>query len=367
MKLDFYPLDATFQRLGQLDAYTKFELVAGYNIVRGWYVEMKADSDQAVIMQQAKHISAVLSETGETIWTGALRKMKYNSIQNTFTFSGVDALWLMNRRALPVPSGPPYTSAEYDVRTGAAETIIKNYVKYNAGSSAKADRVIPGLTIETDGTRGATLTGRARFDKLTDFICALGLTADLGLRVIDGEFQVWVPVDKSASVRFSDVTDTLGSYEFEIGDPEANYLYGAGSGAGTSQAFYEKGDPTSITSYGRIEGYANIGRTAVTAEIDAALDADLQKQSGTAVFQFIVVETPDRAFWTDFWLGDLVGVEVQGQAYAARLCELAITVNADGAIELKPVFVYNGSFVPTLRTRDSLVLIGQRIARLEEK
>ncbi len=367
MKLDFYPLDASFQRLGQLDAYTKFELAIGYNAARGWYVEMDAKSDQAIIMQQAQYISAVLSGVGDTIWTGALRKMKYDSLKNVFTFYGIDALWLKNRRALPVPAGPPYTSAEYDVRTGPAETVIKNYVKYNAGSLAKVDRQISGLTVETDAGRGITYTGRARFDRLTDLICGIGLATDLGLRVLDGQFQIWVPQDRSASVRFSDKTDTLGSFEFEIGDTEANYIYGAGSGTGTSQAFYEKGDPSSIAQYGRVEGYANVGRTAVVAEIDAALDAELQKQAATAWFKFSVEETPDREFWNDFWLGDLVGVEVRGQSYAARLCEITITVNADGTTGLNPVFVYNGSFVPALRMHDSLVLIGQRIARLEEK
>lgn len=367
MKLNFYPLDASFQRLGQLDAFTKFEMVIGYNAAKGWYVEMDAESDQAIIMQQAKYISAVLAGVGDTLWTGALRKMKYESLKNLFTFYGTDALWLKNQRALPVPAGPPYTSAEYDVRTGPAETVIKNYVKYNAGSLAKVDRQIPGLTVETDAGRGITYTGRARFDKLTDLICGIALATDLGVRMRDGVFEVWVPGDKSADVRFSDKTDTLGSYEFEIGDTEANYLYGAGSGTGTSQAFYEKGDPTSITQYGRVEGYTNIGRTAVVAEIDAALDAELQKQAATAWFKFSIEEMPDREFWNDFWIGDLVGVEVRGQAYNARLCELAITVNADGTTDLKPVFVYNGSFVPGLRTHDSLVLVGQRIARLEEK
>lgn len=367
MKLDFYPLDASFQRLGQLDAFSKLEMVIGYNAARGWYVEMDASSDQASMMQQAKHISAVLAGDGDTIWTGALRKMKYDSLKNLFTFYGIDELWLKNRRALPVPGGPPYTSAEYDVRTGPAETVIKNYVKYNAGSLAKADRQIPGLTVEADAARGITYTGRARFDKLTDLICGIGLATDMGLRVLDGVFGVWVPEDRSASVRFSDKTDTLGSFEFEIGDTEANYIYGAGSGTGTSQAFYEKGDPSSIAQYGRVEGYANVGRTAVTAELDAALDAELQKQAATAWFKFSVVETPDRELWINYWLGDLVGVEVQGQSYNARLCELKITVNADKTINLEPVFVYNGSFVPALRMRDSLELVGQRIARLEEK
>lgn len=366
MKLHFYAYDANFGKLGQLDAYTKIVLVPSYNAVRGWYIEMDAGNDQTVLMQSAKYISAVMAETGATIWTGAVRRMGYRSIDKTAIFQGLDALWLSGRLALPVPSGPPYTSAEYDVRTGLAETIIKQYVEYNTGASAKSERQIPGLSIEPDYSRGGTHTGRARFDKVSELVCTIALAQGLGVRVLDGQFQVFAPQDKSKPVRFSDLTDTLGEFEFEVGEPEANYLYGGGSGTGTSQALYEKGDSQSILEHGRIEQFVNFGRTAVVAEIDAQLDAELERQASTAWFEFDIVETPDRAFHTDFWLGDLVGVAVQGFNFTTRLAEVTITAYPDGTVALKPLFVDNGSFALSRNRHDRLRQMEQRIARLEE-
>lgn len=365
MNLTFYALDANSQRLGQLDAFTKIKIVPAYNIVRGWYMEMDADNDQVELMHEARSISAVLGT--QTIYTGTIRRLGYRSQNNTAIFHGLDALWLSKRRALSVPFGPPYTSDEYDVRAGPAETIIKEYVDVNAGPSAKEDRRIPGLTIETDLGRGGQHTGRARFDKLPEFICAIALAKDLGVRVLDGQFCVWQPQDRSASVRFSDDTDTLGDYEFEVGYPDANYIYGAGSGGGTSQAIYEKGDSASISTYGRSEEFINIGRTAVSADISAEIDGELEKRASVAWFEFSVVETPDRKFWTNFWLGDLVSIQARGLSFSTRLSEVNITAYPDGTTELKPLYINNASFTLSRREHDRLRLMEQRLSRLEEK
>lgn len=365
MNLTFYARDASNQPLGQLDAFTKLEFVPAYDAIRGWYVEMDADTDQVEMMQSARWLAIYCGS--DPIYTGSVNRMGYRKADNTAVFRGWDALRLAKRRALPVPSGPPYTSAEYDVRTGAAETVIKAYVDYNAGPSAKADRQIPGLTIEPDYGRGDQHTGRARFDNLTEFICAIGLARGLGLRVLDGQFQIWQPADKTASILFSDVIDTLGDYEFEVGDPEANYLYGAGSGSGVTQAFYERGDAASIAEYGRLEHYLNIGRTAVDAEISAQIDSDLQKLAAAAWFKFDIVETPDRAFWTDLWLGDLVTVQARGLSFTTRMSELTITAYPDGTQTLQPVFINNATFELTRREYDRLRQMEQRIARLEER
>lgn len=365
MNLSFYACDANNQPLGMLDAITKLEFVPAYDAVRGWYVDMDADTDQVVMMQAAKSISILCGV--DVIYTGTINRMGFKSADNLVTFSGWDALRLSKRLAVPVPAGPPYTSAEYDVRTGLAEKIIKEYVNLNAGPSAVTARQIPGLTIEPDYGRGASRTERARFDDLSEFICRIALGAGLGVRVLDWQFQVWQPSDLSSSIIFSDVLDTLGDYEFETGDPEANYLYGAGDGEGTSQTFYEQGDPLSISEYGRIEALLNIGRTTSSADISAQITAELQKQAALAWFVFNVIETPDREFWTDLWVGDLVTVQARGLSYTTRLSEIAITVNADGTQELKPVFVNNASFVLSRRAHDRLRAMEQRIARLEQR
>jgi hypothetical protein len=368
MKLTFFARDAANKPLGQLDAFTKVMFVPAYNAIKGWYAEIgpdDLDSDQVEMMQAAT--SLAVKNGADVIYTGTVNDFEYDSRTKLITVSGLDALALSGRRALPVPSGPPYTSAEYDVRSGAAETIIKEYVDYNAGPSAKADRRIAGLTIEADQARGESHTGQARFDNLTEFIVTIALARGLGVRVLDGVFQVYQPVDRSEKIRFSDEIDTLGSYKFHVGKPKANYLYGAGAGEGPSQAFYEKGDTGSIVEYGREEAYVNVDRTAVEANISAQLDAELQKQAGAAWFVFDVIETPDREFWTDFWLGDLVLVQARGLQYITRLSELTVTAYPDGSTELKPVFINNATFEISRRSHDRLRLMEQRLARLEQK
>lgn len=368
MNLAFFARNAANQPLGQLDAFTKVEFVPAYNAVRGWYAEIgpeDLDSDQVEMMQAATSLAVM--NGADVIYTGTVDDFDYDSETNLIMISGQDALALGGRRALPVPSGPPYTSAEYDVRSGAAETIIKQYVDYNAGPSAKADRRIAGLSIETDQARGDAHVGQARFDNLAEFIATIGLAKELGVRVLDGVFQVYQPEDRSASILFSDENDTLGAYKFHVGKPEANYLYGAGSGEGTAQVFYEKGDAASIAEHGRVETYINVDRTAVEAEISAQLDAELQKQAAVAWFEFDIVETPDREFWTDFWLGDLVSVRVRGLLYITRLSELTIAAYPDGNTDLKPVFVNNATYEISRRSHDRLRLLEQRIARLEQK
>jgi hypothetical protein len=367
MNLTFFARDAANQPLGQLDAFTKVEFVPAYNAVKGWYAEIGPDdlaSDQVEMMQAATSL-AVLNGS-DIIYTGTVDDIEYDWETKLITISGMDALALSGRLALPVPSGPPYTAFEYDVRTGAAETVIKQYVSYNAGPLAKADRQIAGLTIEADSARGDTHTGQARFDKLAEFVATIGLARNLGVRVLDGVFQVYQPADRSASIQFDDVNDTLGSYKFHVGKPMANYIYGAGSGDGTSQAIYEKGDPASITEWGRVEEFFSIGRTAVDADIAGQIDAELQKQAAVAWFEFAVVETPDREFWKDFWLGDLVSVLARGLEYICRLSELTVTAYPDGHIDLNPVFVNNATFALSRRSHDRLRLMEQRIARLEQ-
>lgn len=368
MNLSFFAHDVNNLPLGQLDAFTKVEFVCAYNGAKGWYAEIPdidAAAAQVEMMMQATTL--VIKNNGDAIYTGTVDNFDYDSEKNILTVSGMDALALEGRRVLPVPAGPPYTSAEYDVRTGAAESIIKQYVSYNAGPLAKVDRAIPWLSIETDYVRGDSHTARARFDDLTEFICQIALAKDLGVRVLAGQFEVYLPEDKSASIVFSDVTDTLGKYQYHIGKPKANYLYGAGSGSGTSQAFYERGDGASIASYGRRENYVNVGRTAVDTEIAAQLDAELQKQACIAWFEFEIVETPDREFWTDFWLGNLVSVQARSVVYTTRLAELTVSVAADGSVTTKPLFVNNASYLLSLRTYDRLRQMEQRLARLEQK
>lgn len=364
MDLKFIAFDSNKNALGQLDDFEELEFIPAYNAVRGWYVDVNASGLQAEMMLQAAYLSAMVGS--QVIWSGTVRKANFKRSTNILRFSGQDELWMYGRLALPVPAGPPYSSAAYDVRSGIAETVIKAFIDYNAGPSAVAARRIPGLTIETDYARGDSVAFSARFDKLAEFVCSIGMAAGVGVRVVGRQAQVWKPTDRSLLVRYSDELDTLGEYEIETGAPDANYLYGGGSGTGTAQTIYEQGDSKSIVSYGRIERFVSIGRTTSAAEISAQLMAELGKRAASALFEFEVEETPGRAWWTDVWVGDLVTVQARGLTYTARLAEIGITIKND-IQQFKPVFVNSDAVIYNKRPGDSLRWMEQRVASLETK
>jgi len=365
MILTYYALDQDHAVLGQIDAYTKMEFVPAYNTARGWYMEMDPDTAQATVMQAAVYLLAVNSDS-EAIWSGTIDDIELDGETNVLTIRGVCETAILNDRlALPVPSGPPYTSSEYDSRSGTAENVIKAYINYNAGLSANVDRRIYGLTVETDYGRGGAYSGMARFDKLADLVFGIGISKDLWVRVLNGVALVQEPVDRTALIQLSDVTDTLLKWKFHWGKPKTNYIYGGGAGSGTSQAIYERGDGVSISQYGRREGFLNIGRTAVTGEIADQIDAELAKTAAIAWFEFVVnPDMPDRVLGVDYWVGDLVSVTIKGVSFTARLSEVTITDTKD-KIEVKPVFVNNASYTLSRNAYDRFRRLEERIARLE--
>jgi hypothetical protein len=194
----------------------------------------------------------------------------------------------------------------------------------------------------------------------------IALSKGLWVRVLNGILRVDLPVDKSDLIRISDQTDTLGDYEFEFGRPTANYIYGAGTGSGTSQAIYERGDGESITQFGRFESLLNIGRTAVEAEIADAIDAELEKKKAVAWFVFTVNDLPDRVLGTDYWVGDIVAVTVRNRYFLTRVSEVTVTTTPDGTT-MKPVFVNSASYVISRSSYDRMKLIESRLERLEAK
>jgi hypothetical protein len=367
MNPTYFALDNDHKSLGVFDAFSKVEFVPAYNVARGWLAEMDLDSDQAEMMLNAFYLKAI-SESGVDLWTGTIDKGHIVGNTNTLQLSGVDETGRLNsRQILPVPSGPPYTAEEYYSLTDTAENVIKTLVDVNAGPSAKADRILPGLSIEANYGRGGSYSAKARFDKLGDFIFDIGLAKGLWVRVVNGILRIDLPSDKSNLVRISDQTDTLGDYEFEFGRPSANYVYGAGTGTGTSQAIYERGDGDSITQYGRYESLLNIGRTAVEGEIADAIDAELEKKKAVAWFSFTVNDLPDRILGKDYWVGDVVAVMVRNRYFTTRVSEVAVTSTPDGTA-MKPVFVNSGSYAISRSSYyDRVKSVESRLERLEAK
>jgi len=238
-----------------------------------------------------------------------------------------DLSLLKTRLIIPVPSGPPYSDADYDVRTGAIETVMHQYVYYHAGAGAKPERQIPGLTQAADQGRGSTVTVRGRFMSLLSMLQNLATLGDFGIRVVGLQFQVYQPVDKTNEVFYSNEMHNLLKFSKNIQKPDGNYVYVGGGGEGTSRVIVEGGDSASMSRWGRVEAWKDRRDTSDTGELTQAITQYLKEQNDKEQqIQFSALASLDQV-----GLGDVISVVFDGVTYIETIRQ--ILIKTDGVSE----------------------------------
>ena len=285
--------------------------------------------------------------------------------------AGYDDMELLRGRvAEPDPlNGPPFSLASHDVRTGPAETLIHQYAKYNFGPSARSERKIAGITFAADLGRGTTLTKRARLPNLLEWFREIALEGGgLGFTVSGGVFSVYMPVDRSDSVVFSDDLGNLRKKKWRVRAPEANFIYGGGDGELTARRFRTVADSYSVLKWGRIEGFYDRRNAASNGELDTALAGQLETKGEKAEVGLEVTQTQGMTYRRDYNLGDTVTVVLeQGTREITDVIrEVQITLEP-GAVRVVPVVGTTESRSEALlqELRSDIKLLKERLSFLE--
>lgn len=359
MNYKLYVRDQYFNKVAEIEDFQKLEMTARFNAVGAWILELPTNCDAAREIVKPK-AGIIVVRDGETLFSGPvnIRNRKWNIQDDTLTISGYDDnIWLNRFLAYPVPGGPPYSSQDYDVRTGKAETIMKAYVNANIGASAQANRKID-ITTDVDSGLGTTITGRARFQTLLDLCSSLALSGgDLGFRVVQYnkalQFQVYQPIDSTQSVIFSPMLGNLLDFEYTDTDPETNYAIAGGTGEGKARVFTEKGDSNSISTYGRSESFLDKRDTTDTTELSQGVTEELAQKANQTSLTITPVDTDGVAFGRDYNLGDKVSVVITQPNNDGG--QDALDVIQDVVRELKITTDGNGELIsPMIGTPDSI-------------
>lgn len=274
-KMDIYELfyrnpDRTID--GQIATFEKLELNPIHNDVGTWSLQAPVE----VLLSLVWKGGLVVKRNNDVFFTGrvtSMHRVKDKTafpVIDTLEVSGVDDnSYLEDQLVLPVSSGPPYTSAEFDVRTGPFETVAKDYVSSTIGPNAKIDRQVTGLTIETDYARGSQVTGQGRFNRLLELLKSIALqSGGIGFRVVNMQFQVYPINDKSSFVVFSEDLGNLCGFTYDIDRPKANYIYLGGTGSGSSRVIAEGLNSDSILQYERIEEFLDQSMPSIVITLD---------------------------------------------------------------------------------------------------
>jgi prophage tail gpP-like protein len=308
-----YVRDQYFNRVAEVDDYTNLELIQRFNAPGSWLLELPTNSNAAKEIIKTK-AGIIVIKDGQTILSGPVtsRRRRWTSEKDTLMINGSDDLYFIAEN-LAYPCDPPFTANDYDVRTGAAETIIKQYVDNNIGANARTDRRIQSLTVEPSAGLGAIITGRARFHTLLELSQSLALAGgNLGFRAVQlGSgivFQVYQLADKSNSVYFSPLLGNLRDFEYTSQNPETNSAIVGGGGEGTARILIAKSDSDSLAEFWRSETFIDRRDTTDTAELNQALDEELKQNAEKTSLSISPIDTDALKFGRDYQLGDKVSV-----------------------------------------------------------
>ncbi|WP_027930690.1 siphovirus ReqiPepy6 Gp37-like family protein [Amycolatopsis thermoflava] len=341
--------------VGELDQYSLLEMVLRLNDVSAWQLTVPADNPLiGELVKPGAGLRVFTSALpGTAVFTGPWTSMEVRKTaeERTYTFTGVDdTVWLKRRQASPSPTEgfPPYTvSAKDTVSNQPCSTVLGYYVNRNIGPDAHSSRKHPLWTYSANPGLGANVSGEARWQPLLTLLQELAVANgnNIGFKVIQngGAYQLYPfqPQDRTATVMFSEKLGNLADFTYSIEAPEANYVYVGGDGEGTARTFKERSDGESIARWGRIEGeLVDRPGTTDTTQLEQAGDEALIDRQEKVSLSLTPIESKYMRFGADFYLGDKVTVQLEGDTEDGRIQEVIrevkISLTPDGPCLVTP-------------------------------
>lgn len=340
--------DSNLERVGQIrpQDLAGATFVVRFNNVGFWSIELPYGHALGELLRLPGYGIILTGPNNEVILSGptlsATLTQEQNNIEGTWAIEGVsDDVFLSERLAYPTPSTADVTAQSdgFDLRSGAAETVIKAYVNANIGPSAPTTRKISSLTIEADSARGNTVNASARFDKLQDLVYNLAQIGGIGYVISQTgsnfEFSVYEPTDRSDIIRMDVQNRRLTSSVYSYSTAKVTRAIVGGRGESEHRVFIEKSNSDSLAAeltWGRrIEVFKDARRSEDLDELATAGD-ELLADIGKTIVEMSVVPSSDQTmlYGVDWFLGDRVTVVANDIESTAVVTEVGIAISADG-------------------------------------
>lgn len=338
--------DGDLNRVGQLLGadIVGAQFILRHNNVGSWSVKLPATSPMADLLRTPGYGLVVTGRdtvllSGPTVSAKLLQSQE--DLQGVWQIEGADdSLILQERLAYPSPAVADVSAqvATHDVQSGVAETVLKHYVDANL-VSGPAERVVDGLTVATDSSRGTTVDAQARFANIQELLYGIAQSGGLGYTVTQVDaglvFDVYEPVDVSANVRLDVDNGRLSSSEYAYSAPKLTRAIVGGAGEAIERLFAEGTTVDSLAS-------ETVWKRRIEAFVDerGSEDADQLSQAGLEALvddgktRVSMAVTPSDSetmlFGADWNLGDTVTVVVNDLEATAVVYEVGVAVQSDG-------------------------------------
>jgi hypothetical protein len=195
-----------------------------------------------------------------------------------------------------------------------AETIIRTLVNENCGPGALAARQITGFALAAAAGVGTTTSVNTRFEGLLAACRRVAIAGGgLGFRTRQTssqiEFEVYAPVDRTLTARFSSGLGNLRSVQYKQSAPTVTHALVTGSDQATPRAYVDVSDAAAASAWWRVEQLV-AGTADNNTGGELTQDGTEALASGAAPVELatVTVDTEDLKAGRDFGLGDRVTV-----------------------------------------------------------
>ena len=287
-----------------------------------------------------------------TFWRGERRAANSDGTR-LYTALCVGQQDLLRRAIVAYPAA---TANRTEFTTAKAETIAKYLVTYNATSSGttgdgRARSVtLSGVSVESDGARGNTLSMRTAWRNL---LAALQDVAQLG----DGDFDLVKTSTAAWEFRWYDGqlgTDRSGTVRFALNygnmanpvlkrdySREPTVAIVGGQGAESSRTVVVRTGTNYDATYNAAEIFVDSRNETTTAALQATGDFELSLGQARGDLTFDVLQVPQTYYGLHYTLGDLVTGIYEGYSATKKVRKVAVSLSEDGSekisVELKDV------------------------------
>lgn len=344
-RLRVYARDSTLARIGRIDDYTSLNVIPRFNAIGAFSLDIAAASAQADLLTEGNGL-IIQTSRGDTVLSGPIRTVDWSrssSEPGKLTVGGVDDTSVLAQYTCwPSPTAVigSQTASVYKITAAVAETAMRQLVNVNAGPGALTSRKNPLLTLAADAGRGPTITREVnQFDNLLTVLADIANSAGLGIRVIQVgnslQFQVFEPVDRSGSARFSFGFGNLTDASYTTTPPtctRAIVVAGGGSSPRVCKT-YDRTDPLFPSLV--LEQF--VDQTSVdTASVDLVAQMDqagaeaLTNGAGQGSLSISPIDIPQLRYGRDYQVGDTVAAQVRADWYTDVCREVTLSCAVDG-------------------------------------
>jgi hypothetical protein len=349
---------------GQLTGEMEADFVPRWNGVGSWRIKCMLDQPGAELFTPGCGISVNRTDDdGEDvrIFSGQMTSYQHSwgnqtgdterggdSGAGTIEVAGVeDTAILGYRMVFPDPNRAVdlQTTAVNRVKTGKAETVMRDFARENIGDKVPLsapgdpDRRVTNLQFSTDQARGTTITVSARFDNLLDLTQRIASPQSLGfsIRSVAGGYlyDVTTAQDLSLDIKFSRELGNLRGYSYSTTAPMLTNAAVAGSGDGTARTILNFVNPVGPWGW-LIEQFIDRRDTAVFDEMLQAAQEAFAQYEEQFTLSFNPIDTAVMRFGRDYNLGDKVTVSINGVDFVDTITQVQYELRS-GQERIKPV------------------------------